>query len=476
MSAGEADEIIALDRAASVRSVDQDGHLHVARTNISKANVCGYYGREIPGADAIGWKPDQLYQLLRDPVELQKAADSFNGKPLLNLHKPQTAQDHDHDLTVGAVNNVQWNDPYLTAELTVWDGDSINDIESGAQKELSSAYRYEVDPTPGIYKGVRYDGVMRKLRGNHVALVKNGRAGADVVVGDSAIPDMKGLAMANDAKGLSRSALFASGALVTYLRPKLAQDQKLDVAPLLKDVTKKTFTAKKGAIVSGLKAAVQGKLAQDASLDDAMEVLDKLDDILPDDGEPPAVVTSEARHTESGNSEATDKSAKDAEVTVEEALAVLKDKLTEDEFNALKAKVMGDRNASATPAAAEDKGRPVVTKTAMDAAIAVAVRETEQRTIARLNAMNEAREAVRPHIGDIKVAMDSAESIYKLALDTAKVDLTGVPPAAYGALVRMLPKPGEQQSQRSLTRVAMDAASADEYGKMFPDAGRLGAH
>jgi hypothetical protein len=39
---------------------------------------------------------------------------------------------------------------------------------------------------PGVYQGQHYDGIMTNLRGNHVALVENGRAGADCVVGDSA--------------------------------------------------------------------------------------------------------------------------------------------------------------------------------------------------------------------------------------------------------------------------------------------------
>ena len=38
--------------------------------------------------------------------------------------------------------------------------------------------------TPGDYQGEPYDGLMRDIVGNHVALVREGRAGADVVVGD----------------------------------------------------------------------------------------------------------------------------------------------------------------------------------------------------------------------------------------------------------------------------------------------------
>src|SRR5579862_1167055 len=173
---------IALDRA-SVRTIDQDGHLHVAESNISRAAVNGYLGSEIPDGEALGLAPGRVYQLLRDPLELEKAAASFNGKPLLIVHKPQTAADHDRELTVGAIANPRWEAPFLKAELSVWDAAAIAAINSGEQKELSSAYRYRADMTPGTYDGVPYDGVMRDIAANHVALVESGRAGSDVVVG-----------------------------------------------------------------------------------------------------------------------------------------------------------------------------------------------------------------------------------------------------------------------------------------------------
>ena len=43
----EVQSVLAFDRA-SVRRVDVDGLLHVSMTPISKANVCIYYGKEIP--------------------------------------------------------------------------------------------------------------------------------------------------------------------------------------------------------------------------------------------------------------------------------------------------------------------------------------------------------------------------------------------------------------------------------------------
>ncbi|MFT8675928.1 MAG: DUF2213 domain-containing protein [Acetobacter sp.] len=176
---------LALDRAGSVRLTDEDGRLHVATTPISKATVNSYYGREIPGFQGLGLAPDRLYRLLRDPAELEKSADSFNALPVLAEHAHVTAQDPRPDLVVGALGtDAAFAPPYLTNALMVWNADAIEGIRSGTQRELSCAYRYVPVMEPGEYDGQKYDGRMTQIRGNHVALVRAGRAGPDVLVAD----------------------------------------------------------------------------------------------------------------------------------------------------------------------------------------------------------------------------------------------------------------------------------------------------
>jgi hypothetical protein len=97
----EAPHGLAFDRA-SVRTYDRDGRLHVEITNISKAAVNPYIGREIPDYKALGLDPDRVYKLLRDPDELAKAAPTFNNIPLLSRHKAVTADDHQPDLVIGS--------------------------------------------------------------------------------------------------------------------------------------------------------------------------------------------------------------------------------------------------------------------------------------------------------------------------------------------------------------------------------------
>ena len=179
------DAPLAMDRS-SVRTVDADGRLRVSVANISKAGVNGYYGHEIPNADALGLDPGRVYQLFRPPEELAKAAVSFNGQPLLSTHRIHTAADHQPDLVVGSTGtDTTFRDPFLQTSLVVWAPDAIAGINDGSQRALSSAYRYKVVMQAGVFRGERYDGIMSDLAANHVALVDVGRAGADVVVGDA---------------------------------------------------------------------------------------------------------------------------------------------------------------------------------------------------------------------------------------------------------------------------------------------------
>lgn len=180
-----ANNIVALDRA-SVRSKDENGYLHVANSHISRAQVAPYYGKEIPGWREEGLEPDKVYYGLRDPEELKKSIPTWAGLPLHIEHHIDSAEDPQKLTRVGAIGNgAVWNEPYLDAPLTVWDQTAIDGIEDDSFRELSCAYRYEPDFTPGEYGGKHYDFVMRNIRGNHVALVREGRAGPDVLVADA---------------------------------------------------------------------------------------------------------------------------------------------------------------------------------------------------------------------------------------------------------------------------------------------------
>lgn len=445
-----APEILAFDKSPSVRSYDQkSGHLSVAMANISKANICPYMGREIPDAEALGLEPDAIYQLLRDPREMERAAASFSGKPLLLQHRPQTAADHDYEITIGAVGECRYRHPYLMAPLSIWAGAGIEAIETGAQQELSSGYFYRADMTPGEYEGVAYDGRMVDIVGNHVAIVDKGRAGSDVFVGDKQPMEMRNMPTP------SRKAVQVKGALTALLLPKMAADAKLpNLDTMLKGLTQANFQSRRQKLLSGLSKATEGKMAQDADLDDVVTLLDKLDDVTDE----VAAVVDEP--------EAPKPAAAVDEDPMDQIKAFLADKLSPEDMAALEAIMSPDAAADAdkpadkpAPAAKEDKPVPV-TKAAMDAAIAA----TANATVKRMQAVREAERAVAPIVGEIMVAMDSAAEVYKLALDHLEIDVTGVHPSAYPAVLA-----AHTKAASAAPRVAMDAAGpAQGYRDRFP--------
>ena len=174
---------IAMDK--SMRRIDGNGHLIVERTVITKAAVNPYFGKEIPNYKELGLEPDKIYNLLRDPEELKKALSSFHGVQLLIKHEPVSADDPRQDLTVGSIGtDAEMVGDDVFASLRVFDQSAIDLIESEKLQELSAGYAYTADMTAGEWNGQPYDGVMRAIHGNHVALVERGRIGRDAIISD----------------------------------------------------------------------------------------------------------------------------------------------------------------------------------------------------------------------------------------------------------------------------------------------------
>ncbi|MDR2819506.1 MAG: DUF2213 domain-containing protein [Desulfovibrio sp.] len=180
---------IAFDRA-SQRHFDENGFLHVAMTPISKEAVNDYYGYEIPGWQKLGLDPNRIYKGYRPASELARAAATFNGLPLLKEHVKISAEDLKEELRAGNLGTTaKFVAPYLYNALIIQDAESIEGLNpkdgQPAKCELSSSYRYDPVFKPGVFQGQSYDFVMTNIRGNHVALVEEGRAGSDVVVADA---------------------------------------------------------------------------------------------------------------------------------------------------------------------------------------------------------------------------------------------------------------------------------------------------
>lgn len=126
----------------------------------------------------------QTRRELRPPEEVFDAAslESFAGVPVTLNHPPKLLSAKDaQKYSVGSVGEVVTpEDTKVRSSLAIHHADAISDVLSGRRAEVSCGYSCDLDETPGVWNGQRYDAIQRNIRGNHVALVTKGRAGPDV--------------------------------------------------------------------------------------------------------------------------------------------------------------------------------------------------------------------------------------------------------------------------------------------------------
>lgn len=368
----------------------------------------------------------------------------------MSRHVPVDARDHHPDLVIGSTGtDASFTPPYLDNSLVFWAGEAVDDIESDRKKELSSAYRYRADMTPGSSPdGEAFDGVMRDIVGKHVALVKEGRAGSDVVVGDSAIAKLEEVFDMSKLL-LTRMGSVALGAVMVALKPKLAQDAKLDLGPTFAKLTHKKLQGEEARRHRWPEEGTKGKLAQDATLDDIVKVVDAL--------EGTEVAESADTDLDTGEMVDPDESMDSEGGPLQE---FLKGKLGEDDYmracDMLKAGPNGaadedddeeakkkkreedeKKMAGDVDKAVAEKTKDMVTKGAMDEAISKAVKTAREDVSKHAREAHEAREAVRPYVGAVSMALDSAAGVYKAALTILGVeDLDKIDASAYPALLK----------------------------------------
>lgn len=177
--------------AADKREYDTNGWFEVKDNPLSLVGVFPYLGRSIdPEAD-----PDKLFNVYRPAEELAAAecVDSFKLLPWVDDHTMLGSEDD--GLTPAERKGVQGvigqdvyfdaaeGDGVLKGNIKVFSEAMASSIANG-KKELSCGYRCRYEYAPGSFKGQAYDYVQRDIRGNHLALVDNGRMGPDVAVLD----------------------------------------------------------------------------------------------------------------------------------------------------------------------------------------------------------------------------------------------------------------------------------------------------
>ena len=155
-----------------------EGFLICRNVPIARTGTQDYIGRE------IGIESDEVVKVNRPESEVfsDAAMASFEGKPVTNNHPtelvtPDTATIYEK----GHAQNVRRGSGefvgYLIADLHIHDAELINAIKSG-KRQISCGYECEyVEDENGINQ--------TNIRGNHIAVVDEGRAGAKAAIMDS---------------------------------------------------------------------------------------------------------------------------------------------------------------------------------------------------------------------------------------------------------------------------------------------------
>lgn len=150
-----------------------EGYLRIKAT-FARTGLQRY--RRQDGKEAIEYRPeeevsrkDALLSLANLPVTLEHPPE---------LLTPDTCRQYQRGHT-GSM--VEYRSPFAVGFVTVTDREAIDAVKRGDAREVSVGYRVKFDATPGVTPdGQRYDGVQREISGNHVAIVRKGRAGPEV--------------------------------------------------------------------------------------------------------------------------------------------------------------------------------------------------------------------------------------------------------------------------------------------------------
>lgn len=164
--------------------IDLNGWRERKDNPLSRVGVFPYLGRDIPGAP----DPAAIYYVLRPEEELAdpECINSFKLLPWVDEHTllggdfTPAEQKGVHGV-IGE--DVYYRDGELRGNIKVFSS-TLDTLMDNGKRELSCGYRCKYEYAPGVYEGKAYQYIQRKIRGNHLALVQEGRMGPEVCVQD----------------------------------------------------------------------------------------------------------------------------------------------------------------------------------------------------------------------------------------------------------------------------------------------------
>lgn len=161
-----------------------EGFLICHDVPIARTGTQDYLAREL----MLDGDPDRVITVQRYPEDVFEDATlaSLEGKPVTDGHPPENVGPENYAAyTKGHVQNVRRDGDYIVADLYINDANLANEVRNNVKREVSCGYLCNYVPDGTGYKQSR-------IRGNHVAVVPKGRAGAAVAIKDAAPEAEKG--------------------------------------------------------------------------------------------------------------------------------------------------------------------------------------------------------------------------------------------------------------------------------------------
>lgn len=169
---------------------------------------------------------------LRLPEEVfaPESLETMKLKPVTNEHPDGfVTPENQKELQVGSLGSnvtttTQYKNPdgwtdsekitdgiHVAIDMTINRADAIDDVLNG-RRALSMGYTCEIEESAGVYMGVEYDCIQRKIRYNHCALVDAARAGdAAMIHLDSADAILKNTSDGNKQEGSMKKTVRIDG-------------------------------------------------------------------------------------------------------------------------------------------------------------------------------------------------------------------------------------------------------------------------
>lgn len=171
------------DANTSKREKDSNGFLIIKDNPIAKAGVFDYLLSEV--FSQVEKDKDSIVRVCREFSNLEANKDLFAGKPIKWEHY-WVGKEGETQTADGAIfGDVRAEEPYLKADLIIYNKDLITKIEAGEIVELSPAYEADIEVINGSYNGEGYAYLQKLKEVNHLAVVEVGRSGSDLRIYDT---------------------------------------------------------------------------------------------------------------------------------------------------------------------------------------------------------------------------------------------------------------------------------------------------